>query len=67
MSIMRYEHPEDGEKACHCPVCGWHGTLHQTDEFTPAESQEPVQVCPRCTAEVPVLPGGEDEYQSGAW
>ena len=45
---MHYRHPEDGEKPCHCPRCGWSGTLHQSDEFTPNEGRESFQVCPRC-------------------
>ncbi|EKB6927500.1 hypothetical protein OOV68_004809, partial [Salmonella enterica subsp. enterica serovar Infantis] len=45
-----------GDKPCRCPRCGWSGTLHQTDEFTPA-SGESFQVCPKCAQEVPVIPG----------
>lgn len=53
---MHYRHPEDGEKPCRCPRCGWSGTLHQSDEFTPNEGGESFQVCPRCGPEVPVIP-----------
>ena len=53
---MHYRHPEDGEKPCHCHRCGWSGTLHQSDEFTPNEGRESFQVCPRCGPEVPVIP-----------
>ena len=53
---MHYRHPEDGDKRCYCPRCGWTGTLHQTDEYTPNEGGESFQVCPKCAAEVPVLP-----------
>lgn len=52
---MQYNHPEDGEKPCYCPKCGWHGTLHQTDEYRPTDSCESVQVCPKCAVEEPVL------------
>lgn len=40
---MQYRHPEDGEKRCMCPACGWRGTLHQTEEFTPNEGGESFQ------------------------
>ena len=43
---MHYGHPEDGDKLCRCPRCGWSGTLHQTDEFTPDSGGESFQVCP---------------------
>ena len=56
---MHYGHPEDGDKLCRCPRCGWSGTLHQTDEFTPASGGESFQVCPKCAPEVPVAPWGD--------
>ena len=55
---MQYKHSEDGEKRCHCPRCGWSGTLHQTDEYTPSEGGESLQVCPKCSTETPVQPLG---------
>ena len=35
---MHYRHPEDGEKPCHCPRCGWSGTLHQSDSSRPTKA-----------------------------
>lgn len=58
---MQYRHPEDGEKRCMCPACGWRGTLHQTEEFTPNEGGESFQVCPKCAADVPVI---TDQYRT---
>ena len=59
---MHYGHPEDGDKPCRCPRCGWSGTLHQTDEFTPASGGESFQVCPKCAPEVPVIPDQDKTY-----
>ena len=58
---MHYRHPEDCDKRCYCPRCGWSGTLHQADEFTPA-SGESFQVCPKCAPEVPVIPELATQY-----
>ena len=60
---MHYGHPEDGDKPCRCPRCGWSGTLHQTDEFTPASGGESFQVCPKCAPEVPVSPDQDTPRQ----
>ena len=57
---MHYGHPEDGDKLCRCPRCGWSGTLHQTDEFTPASGGESFQVCPKCAKERPVAAWPDD-------
>lgn len=51
---MQYKHSEDGEKLCKCPRCGWTGTLHQTEELQQV-GEEPIQVCPRCSEDVPVV------------
>ena len=52
----------DADKPCRCPRCGWSGTLHQSDEFTPNEGGESFQVCPKCAPEVPVIPGQDKTY-----
>ena len=64
---MHYGHPEDGDKPCRCPRCGWSGTLHQTDEFTPASGGESFQVCPKCAPEVPVIPGELTTSKDELW
>lgn len=55
MAHWQYKHSEDGDKLCKCPRCGWTGTLHQTEELQQV-GEEPVQVCPKCSDDVPVIP-----------
>ena len=64
---MHYRHPEDCDKRCYCPRCGWSGTLHQADEFTPASGGESFQVCPKCAPEIPVIPGELTTSKDEVW
>lgn len=56
---MKYELAEDGAKLCRCPVCGWSGTLHETEAFDKLnenfEIVETVQICPKCIDETEVI------------
>lgn len=44
----------DADRPCRCPRCGWLGTIHDSDQFTPQGTSDVLDVCPRCAPEIRV-------------
>lgn len=53
----------DDEMPCQCPRCGWLGTMHDTHEYRPTDSDfnelDAIYVCPRCAPEIEVQKLGQ--------